>query len=45
MGFTLNTALNESNATRIELAGNKPIVIIPADEEIMIRDLCLNTIK
>ena len=45
MGFTLNTALNESNATRIELAGNKPIVIIPADEEIMIRDLCLNAIK
>jgi acetate kinase len=45
MGFTLNAALNESNATRIELAGNKPIVIIPADEEIMIRDLCLNAIK
>ena len=44
MGFTLNTALNESNATRIELVGNKPIVIIPADEEIMIRDLCLNAI-
>lgn len=45
MGFTLNASLNESNATRIELAGNKPIVIIPADEEIMIRDLCLNAIK
>jgi acetate kinase len=45
MGFTLNGALNESNAIRIELAGNKPIVIIPADEEIMIRDLCLNAIE
>jgi acetate kinase len=45
MGFSLNAALNESNATRIELAGNKPTVIIPADEEIMIRDLCLNTIE
>lgn len=45
MGFSLNAALNESNATRIELAGNKPIVIIPADEEVMIRDLCLNTIE
>ena len=45
MGFTLNAALNESNATRIERAGNKPIVIIAADEEIMIRDLCLNTIE
>lgn len=45
IGFTLNAALNESNATRIELTGNKPIVIIPADEEIMIRDLCLNAIE
>ena len=45
MGLALNAALNESNATRIELAGNKPIVIITADEEIMIRDLCLNSIE
>jgi acetate kinase len=45
MGFTLNAALNASNATSIEQAGNKPIVIIPADEEIMIRDLCLNAIE
>lgn len=43
IGFTLNAALNESNVTNIGLAGSKPIVIIPADEEIMIRDLCLNT--
>ena len=44
MGFTLNTALNEANATQIAQTGSKPIVIIPADEEIMIRDLCLNAI-
>ena len=44
MGFTLNKALNEANATQIAQAGSKPIVIIPADEEIMIRDLCLNAI-
>lgn len=42
MGFTLNIALNESNAARIEQAASKPIVIIPADEEIMMRDLCQN---
>jgi len=45
MGFTLSAALNESNATRIELAGSKPIVMIPADEEVMIRDLCLSAIE
>jgi acetate kinase len=44
MGVTLNASLNKSNATRIEQAGSKPVVIIPADEEIMIRDLCLNAI-
>ena len=42
MGFTLNIALNESNAAKIEQAASKPIVIIPADEEIMMRDLCQN---
>lgn len=43
IGFSLDTALNESNAARIEQAGSKPVVIIPADEEIMIHDLCLKT--
>ncbi len=35
LGFALNLAANKSNATRIE-KGEKPIVIIPADEEIEI---------
>jgi acetate kinase len=41
IGFSLNPELNRINAARIELSDSKPIVIIPADEEIMIRDLCL----
>jgi len=41
IGFSLNQELNQTSATRIEQAGSKPIVIIPADEEIMMRDLCL----
>ncbi len=44
LGFTLDTALNAANAGRIELDSSKPIVIIPADEEIMIRDLCWSTL-
>jgi len=45
IGFSLNPELNRINATQIEQASSKPVVIIPADEEIMIRDLCLNTIE
>jgi acetate kinase len=41
IGFSLNQELNQTSATRIDQAYSKPIVIIPADEEIMIRDLCL----
>ena len=41
IGFSLNPELNRINAAQIEQTGSKPIVIIPADEEIMIRDLCL----
>lgn len=44
IGFSLNTEQNRINATQIAQADSKPIAIIPADEEIMIRDLCLNTI-
>jgi len=44
MGFSLNTELNLVGAARIEQPSSKPIVIIPADEEIMIRDLCLNAL-
>lgn len=44
MGFALDTDLNRSKSARIEQTGKKPIVIIPADEEIMIRELCLNAL-
>ncbi len=42
--FSLNLEQNQVNATQISQSGSKPIVIIPADEEIMIRDLCLKAI-
>lgn len=42
LGFTLDKASNTANAVNIAQKGSKPIVIIPADEELMIRDLCLN---
>lgn len=45
IGFNLNLEQNQENATQIAQAGSKPIVIIPADEEIMIRDLCLKVIE
>jgi len=45
LGFSLNPELNRINASQIWQAGSKPVVIIPADEEIMIRDLCLHAIE
>jgi len=42
LGFSLNAELNQAGLARIEDTGSKPIVMIAADEEIMIRDLCLN---
>ena len=41
LGFSLNPEFNSANATAIGQAGGKPVVIIPADEEVMMRDLCL----
>ena len=41
MGFALDTDLNQSKSARIEQTGKKPIAVISADEEIMIRELCL----
>lgn len=42
MGFAMDADLNQSHATSIEQAGSKPILIIAADEELMIRKLCLD---
>ena len=41
MGLDLDPAANISNAARIEKAGSKPVCIVAADEEHMIRELCL----
>jgi acetate kinase len=40
LGIKLNDDLNQSSAIRIEHDESKPIAIIPADEEMMICDLC-----
>ncbi len=41
IGISLNHEANAASATRIERQGAKPILVIPADEEIMIYRLCL----
>lgn len=41
MGIELEPVANQSNATRIEKAGTTPVLVIPSDEERMIRDLCM----
>lgn len=41
MGFELDEAANRNNEIHIEYPGTKPVLVIPADEEQMIRDLCL----
>lgn len=43
LGFALDQAANHSGMNAIGLADHKPVLIIPADEEIMIRNLCLNS--
>ncbi len=45
LGFELDIKANKSSALRIESDGYKPIAIIPADEEAMIRDLCIELVK
>lgn len=43
LGFTLDQAANYSGADKIGLIGHKQVLIIPADEEVMIHNLCLKT--
>ena len=43
LGFALDQTANHSGMTDIGLAGHKPVLIVPADEEVMIRNLCLST--
>lgn len=42
LGFALDQAANNSGINEIGLAGHKPVLVVPADEEVMIRDLCLS---
>lgn len=44
MGIALDSSANAAHAQRIERAHGKPVLIIPADEEKMIRDLCLELV-
>ncbi|MGZ4954970.1 MAG: acetate/propionate family kinase [Methylobacter sp.] len=41
LGFALDQPANDAGSNEIGLAGYKPVLIIPADEEVMIRNLCL----
>jgi acetate kinase len=41
LGIVLDAEANQSAASRIEQQGRKPIAIVPADEEAVIRDLCI----
>ena len=43
MGIRLDPAANEQHAPRVEASGATPVCIIPADEESVIRQLCLQT--
>ncbi|MDI1279320.1 acetate kinase [Methylobacter sp.] len=42
LGITLDKTANRAGKNEIGLAGYKPVLIVPADEEVMIRDLCLS---
>lgn len=41
LGLVLDPKSNQAHARNIAQQGSKPILIIPADEEIMMHDLCL----
>jgi acetate kinase len=41
LDFMLDKESNQSGKTSIDLPGSKPILVIPADEEGMIRELCM----
>lgn len=42
LGFALDQAANHAGCNKISLDGHKPVLIVPADEEVMIRNLCLS---
>lgn len=44
LGFALDQAANQSGSNEIGLAGYKPVLIVSADEEVMINNLCLSNV-
>lgn len=42
LGFALDSDANQSGTLEIGLVGYKPVLLIPADEEVMINNLCLS---
>lgn len=45
LGFRLSADANAHGLSRIEEAGSRPVLVVPADEEAMIRDLCLELLE
>jgi acetate kinase len=45
LGFDLDNAANQTNQTRISSPASKAVLIIPADEEGMIRELCAGCVE
>ena len=45
LGFSLDEHANLADHQNISGADSRPVLVIPADEEIMIRDLCLDLIS
>ncbi len=43
LGFALEGSANKSGVLKISQNDHKPVLLIPADEEVMINKLCLNT--
>ncbi|MDO8988930.1 MAG: acetate kinase [Sideroxyarcus sp.] len=41
LGFALDDAANNTASARIERKDTKPVIVLPADEEAMIQNLCL----
>ena len=44
LNIVLDQTANQSGINEIGLAGHMPVWVVPADEEVMIRNLCLNAL-
>ncbi len=45
LGFALDRLANDAGNSEIGLVDHKPVLIVPADEEVMIRNLCLSVCR